>query len=111
MTEELSLKNKEKVRAEVAELIRAALKAAKDEMGRGLSRPVSPATVLYGVGSDIDSLALIQLLIDLERRMADLYGPVVTLTDEKLMLGEDSPLRTVGNLTEYLTALATRPRP
>lgn len=110
MTEELSLKNKEKIRAEVTELILTALKAAKDEMGRGLSGRVSPATVLYGVGSDVDSLALIQLLIDLEKRMADLYGPAVTLTDEKLMSGEDSPLRTVSSLAEYLAVLATRPR-
>ena len=98
---------KEKVHAEMTAVILDTLRGLKDDVGRGLKVEISSATVLHGQGSDVDSMALIQLLIDVEKRVGDRYGPVPALTDEKILSQENSPLRTVSSLAEYLTTLVT----
>lgn len=98
------------LQAEITEIILAALKGLKNDLGKGLGLDFSLSTVLYGTGSDVDSLALIQLLIDVEKRIGERYGPVVTLTDSTMLSGQESPLRSVSSLAEYLTTLVMRPR-
>jgi acyl carrier protein len=101
---------KGQVQAEILEIILTALKGVRDGEGKGLEIEVSPATTLYGQGSDLDSLALIQLLIDVEKRVGERFGPVAILTDEKAMSQEDSPLRTVNSMAEHLATWITKPR-
>ncbi len=71
---------------------------------------VSPQTRLYGAGSDIDSLGLVGLLIELEERVSERYGVPVSLTDEHAMSQEHSPFRTVGSLAAYLDDLLANHR-
>jgi len=62
-------------------------------------------TVLYGSGSELDSLDFVRLIITIEQRIYDEYGRSVSLTTEKAMSSEHSPFRTVESLTEYILTL------
>ncbi len=89
--------------SEVMEIILAALREVKEQMGKKGTFEISPQTRLYGRGSDLDSLGLVQLVIEVEERVGARYGVPITLTDEKALSQENSPFRTVESLTDYVT--------
>lgn len=98
---------KGQIEADIVEMILAALKDVLDNQGKGLP-DASPATTLYGQGSDVDSLGFVQLLIDIEERVNARYGIAVTPTDEKAMSQKHSPFRTVQTLATHLTELVLK---
>ncbi len=65
----------------------------------------SPETLLFGEGSQIDSLALVGLIVCIEQRAGEQFGAVITVVNEKAMSLRNSPFRTVGTLAEYVTEL------
>jgi acyl carrier protein len=69
--------------------------------------PSSAGTVLLGEGGAVDSLGLVRLVLTVERQIRDDFGVAVSLTDEKAMSQRNSPFRTVGTLTAYLTEALT----
>ena len=72
-------------------------------MGKDGDFPVSPETRLYGRGSDLDSLGLVQLVVDVEEKVSERYGLPITLTDERALSQEHSPFRTADSLSAYVT--------
>jgi|SRR5579862_744252 len=65
----------------------------------------SPATVLFGEGSTLESLGLVSLIVGTEQRVADDLGVTITLVNEKAMSLRNSPFRTVDTLAEYTAEL------
>ena len=63
------------------------------------------STQLLGRGSIIDSLGLVTLIVAIEQRLDEDFGIAVTIADERAMLQEKSPFRTIGSLSEYLELL------
>ena len=57
---------------------------------------------LFGGGGPLDSMALVNLLVDLEELIEDDYGLSVTLADEKAMSRRTSPFTRVKYLIEYI---------
>ena len=57
---------------------------------------------LFGGGGPLDSMALVNLLVDLEELIEDDYGLSVTLADEKAMSRRTSPFSRVKYLIEYI---------
>ena len=94
-----------RLRSEIAEIILAALREVKEQMGKNGHFEVSSKTRLYGRGSDLDSLGLVQLVVDVEEKVGERFGVPVTLTDERAMSQEHSPFRTTESLTDYVTDL------
>lgn len=90
--------------AELTEIILEALRAASPT-GQPWTGTLSPDTRLYGYGSDIDSMALVVLLIELEQRVSKRYGAPIRLTDEQAISREPSPFSTVSRLVEHLAGL------
>jgi acyl carrier protein len=90
---------------EITQMILKALRGLRTSRGKRRMAAISPTTRLYGHGSDIDSLGLVQLLIDVEERVSDRYGVPVSLADEKAMSQAHSPFRSVDSLAQYLTSL------
>ena len=64
----------------------------------------SPDARLLGGESNLDSLGLVTLLIDIEDNLAD-HGCQVSLMDEKAMSRNRSPFRSVESLTQYIADL------
>jgi len=63
----------------------------------------SPTTVIIGPGGALDSLGVVTFVITLEDKVGEAVGASVKLLDQN-MLGEGSPLQTVGALTEFVAA-------
>ena len=98
------------VEEEITELILEALKEFRTHLGKKWTADLSPAMPLYGHSSEMDSLGLVQLLIDVEERVSDRYGVPVSLTDEKAMSQTHSPFRSVNSLAQYLAGLIASQR-
>jgi len=66
---------------------------------------LTPNTQLFGRGSRLDSLGLVNLIVLVEEKAADTFGKSVTIADERAMSQKSSPFRTVRTLSEYLFGL------
>jgi D-alanine--poly(phosphoribitol) ligase subunit 2 len=66
---------------------------------------LNPDTQLFGRGSKLDSLGLVNLIVLVEEKAADTFGKTVTIADERAMSQKSSPFRTVRTLAEYLFSL------
>ena len=55
---------------------------------------------LYGQGGALDSMALVNLIADIEEAIAEKYGASIALADEKAMSAKNSPYRNVASLAE-----------
>jgi acyl carrier protein len=62
-------------------------------------------TVLLGQDAAIDSMALVNLLLDVEEAVRARFGVSLILADERAMSRTRSPFRTVATLAEYITPL------
>ena len=58
-------------------------------------------TVLFGQDSALDSMGLVNVIIDIESRFLD-EGYEISLTSEKAMSRRNSPFRTVSTLAEFI---------
>ena len=63
---------------------------------------VSKETILFGQGSEIDSLSLVSVIVDLEDIISENYGIDISLTDDNAMTREISPFDNVSNLIDYI---------
>ncbi len=61
-------------------------------------------TVLFGKESILDSMGLVNVIIDIESRFLD-EGYEISLTSEKAMSRNVSPFKNVGTLTDYIVEL------
>ena len=67
--------------------------------------PKSTDTVLFGETGKLDSLGLVNLIVATEQRVEEIFNISLTLADEKAMSQKNSPFRTVGTLTKYISKL------
>lgn len=84
-------------REQVRSLILAALPAA---IGT-----TAPNPVLYGPGSPLDSLGLVNLLADVEMQISSETGRDIVLASERAMSRRSSPFRDVDALADYVMEL------
>jgi len=63
----------------------------------------SPETQLFGRGSRLDSLGLVNLVVATEARLAE-SGAALALADERAMSQKQSPFRTVETLCDYIAS-------
>jgi acyl carrier protein len=76
------------------------------ELRKDLALPeldgVSSDTDLLGGDSDLDSMAVVHLIADIEGRLAERYGRDWILADERALSRRRSPFRTVGDLCAFI---------
>ena len=66
--------------------------------------------VLFGVGSELDSLDFVNLVAILEEGIESATGKVLTLTDSMFQEGSEQAFRTVSTLANYVAdRVATAP--
>ena len=65
----------------------------------------SPDTVLFGDGSLLDSIGLVNFIVTTERIVEEVTSKSVTLANEKAFSRRQSPFRTVGTLADYIEEL------
>lgn len=62
---------------------------------------------LYGEGSALDSLSLVNLIVIAEEKIEDTFEVSLTLADEKAMSLRNSPFRSVETLADYISERIT----
>ena len=72
----------------------------KEELDEAIE--LSMDSKLFGGGGPLDSMALVNLVVDLEELIEDDYGKTITLADEKAMSRRTSPFSRVKNLIDYI---------
>jgi hypothetical protein len=54
----------------------------------------------------LDSLGVVQLIVEVEQRVEQAHGISVTLANDKAMSQKNSPFRTVGVLADHVVTTA-----
>ena len=62
-------------------------------------------TELSGASGALDSLGLVNLVVETEQQIEDEFGVLINLADEKAMAVEPSPFKTLGSLVHYIASL------
>ena len=65
-------------------------------------------TILYGMNSSLDSLGLVNLIVEVEQRFQDELDVTIDLTDEKALSQKSSPFLSVTTLSEYISGLINK---
>ena len=92
------------MRTRIVQLILASLEDLRDVFENPMLE-FSEQTVLYGPASDLDSMGLVTLLLEVEQRIEEQLDVTVRLMDEKAMSQKHSPFRTVQSLADYIYTL------
>jgi acyl carrier protein len=95
--------------AAVQGIVLHALETLNDERDQDDKLVVSPRTRLFGADAELDSLALVSVIVDVEEAVSDAAGRTVRLTDDRAMSREVSPFTDVQALTAYVVELLAEP--
>lgn len=69
----------------------------------------SPQEVLWGDGTVLDSLGIVNFVVAVEEEIAQECGVAVNLSNLQGAPSAEHPLRTIGSLAEHLLVLMERP--
>jgi acyl carrier protein len=67
---------------------------------------VTEETRLFGQTAILDSMGLVNLIVEVEQNLEDEYDVTVVLADERAMSQKHSPFRSVGSLVDYICRIA-----
>lgn len=90
----------------VEALILAALENLNAELDDARKIRIHPGTPLFGVAAEIDSLALVSLIVDIETALNSEHNCDISLTDDRAMARAESPFTDVPALKTYILELA-----
>ena len=88
--------------ANIKDLVLEAVAEMNQEFALEQLRQPDEETILYGDGSDLDSLSLVMLIAEVEQRINDSYGTDLVIASEKALSMRNSPFRSVGALVDYV---------
>lgn len=60
---------------------------------------------IFGAGSSLDSMGLVNLITLIEQRIEDETDRFISIADEKAMSMQSSPFKTISSLKEYIVNL------
>lgn len=89
----------------VEALVLQSVKDVREQRGVPRSEEPTGETVLFGLGGKLDPMGLVNLVILLEQKISDELGAQIVLADERALLQEHNPFRTVAALTGYISQL------
>ncbi|MSU91710.1 hypothetical protein GE300_19200 [Rhodobacteraceae bacterium 2CG4] len=88
----------------------SAMESAVDEMNLSLPQEkrlsTDPDAVLFGPGSQLDSVGLVNLVMAAEQHLGDATGADLVLASEAAMSRKRSPYRSLRALAEYAVEVA-----
>ena len=92
--------------SEVEATIFAALAALNTARASGAQITISPQTLLFGAGAQLDSLQLVSLITDVEVALNTEHGLEISLADDRALERAESPYTSVETLRDYVLELA-----
>lgn len=94
---------------QVLAIVLRALENLNAELEDGHQVPVAATTPLFGADAELDSLALVSVIVDVEAGLADQFGRPFSLMDDQAMEREISPFTSVQTLVDYIGELLAQP--
>lgn len=85
---------------EVEILIKDSIRLLAEDFDLEGLRQADSKTTLFGSKGVLDSMALVNLLADIENAVHSRYGVPITLADERAMSAHNSPFLNIGTLTQ-----------
>ncbi len=86
--------------------------SACDTLNKDLSLneqiPKSPQTKLTGEGANIDSLNMINFILDIEANVEKVFGKKITLINNEFFLDQSKYLQNIETLSLYITGLLNK---
>ena len=92
-------------REQVLEIIIENVKNLVDTYPENQRFNVDENTILFGLKSEIDSLSLVSVIVDLETEFYDSFNIEMSLTDDRAMTREVSPYDNISVLADYIVEL------
>ena len=89
-------------RSDIEQLVVESVRALAEDFEIDALKTPALNSPLYGNEGALDSMALVNLVADLEETIAAKYNTPITLADEKAMSSKHSPFRSVGSLTDAI---------
>ena len=89
----------------IQNIIFQALKNLADELENPELENPNVQTKIYGNEGNLDSLALVSFITDVEEMIDLEFNTNITLADEKAMSSRNSPFKDVETLTQYIQNL------
>lgn len=86
-------------------IIIQALKNLADELENPELENPNVQTRIYGIEGNLDSLALVSFITDVEEMIDTEFNTNITLADEKAMSSRNSPFKDVETLAQYIQNL------
>lgn len=68
---------------------------------------VARDTPLFGSASELDSLSLVSVIVDVETTLNDEHGCDLSLMDDRALSRPASPFKDVSSLTDYIIELTS----
>ena len=87
---------------DVQSLIVDSLKLLREDLSLPIQQTISGETPILGSGSDLDSMGVVHLIVDLEGRLQETYGRNWILADERALSRSRSPFKSVADLTDFI---------
>jgi acyl carrier protein len=98
-------------RSDAYEIVLTSLREVFAQSGIEAPAAVGEDTVLVGTDAVLDSLGVVQLIVEVEQRVEGAHSVSITLANDKAMSQRNSPFRTVGVLTDHVIATAQEASP
>jgi acyl carrier protein len=87
-------------------IVLASLREVFEQGGMNAPATLTEETVLVGNEAVLDSIGVVQLIVEVEQRVEGEHGVSITLANDKAMSQRNSPFRSVGVLTDHVVATA-----
>lgn len=88
------------MKIELKELLEILTSFLEEEIGESID--LNSDSKLFGGSGPLDSMSLVNLLVELEEYVEDKLDITITLADEKAMSRRTSPFSRVDNLLNYI---------
>ena len=85
--------------SEIETLVIESVRQLAEDFELDALKAADAQSCLYGGDGPLDSMALVNLIADLEEAVAEKFGQAIALADEKAMSAKQSPYRSVSSLT------------
>lgn len=89
-------------RAKIYEIVIKQVQELNETLPENQQFSVNEDTILFGNNSNIDSLSLVSVIVDLESVFSSEYGKEISLTDDRAMTREINPFSSIRNLVDYI---------
>lgn len=92
-------------RSELIERIEQIVRDYRSELDGVSLSEINEYTRLFGREGVLDSLGLVNVVLEVEQMIGDKSGSPISLMDDRAMSQSRSPFRTVGSLADYILQL------